>query len=413
MVWTASDRGENMKRRLPASILAVLMMALIIVAAQTALGAPATTVRGDIPVEKLWDHGSLPAAQQPQSVAVKLMQGSKVIQQITLIEGADGRWTGVFANVPLFTNGTPIDYTVTEAPLADYAMTVVQLPFPGSVSGGTWSDKVTPASNSKYSIGDAEIVVANKGGTYDIWSLNTLNAVQQQALVDEINRANLQGLGAALKLGTGGNTEFRFGLPAVFYDKKGNSVEIRQGTNGREIEFGETAVWSLFYAGGITVEDARGAVIKNTYQAPTPTPTATPTPTPTPTATPTPTPTPIATPTPTPTPTATPTPTPTATPTPTPTPNTPAPGTPTPSTPEPEETPEPGFTPEPQETPEPDKTPEPQETPEPDKTPAPSTPTPDIVETGDSRNLLVWFGIALAAGAALLATRIRRYKRAK
>ena len=47
-----------MKRRLPASILAVLMMALIIVAAQTALGAPATTVRGDIPVEKLWDHGS-------------------------------------------------------------------------------------------------------------------------------------------------------------------------------------------------------------------------------------------------------------------------------------------------------------------------------------------------------------------
>ena len=76
-----------MKRRLPASILAVLMMALIIVAAQTALGAPATTVRGDIPVEKLWDHGSLPAAQQPQSVTVKLMQGSKVIQQITLTEG--------------------------------------------------------------------------------------------------------------------------------------------------------------------------------------------------------------------------------------------------------------------------------------------------------------------------------------
>ncbi|MGN0785614.1 MAG: Cna B-type domain-containing protein, partial [Candidatus Aphodomorpha sp.] len=285
-----------MKRRLPASILAVLMMALVIVAAQTALGAPATTVRGDIPVEKLWDHGSLPAAQQPQSVTVKLMQGNKMIQQITLTEGADGRWTGVFVDVPLLTNGAPIDYTVTEAPLSDYAMTVVQLPFPGSVSDSTWSEKITPASESTYPLGEAEIVVANKGGTYDIWSLNTLNAVQQQALVDEINRANLQGFGAALKLGTGGNTEFRFGLPAVFYDKKGNSVEIREGADGTEIEFGETSVWSLFYSGGITVEDARGAVIKNTYQAPsTPTPTATPTPTPTPTATPTPTPTPTPT----------------------------------------------------------------------------------------------------------------------
>ena len=108
-----------MKRRLPASILAVLMMVLVIVAAQTALGAPATTVRGDIPVEKLWDHGSLPAAQQPQSVTVKLMQGSKLVQQLTLTEGTDGRWTGVFENVPLYTNGSPIDYTVTEAPLGD------------------------------------------------------------------------------------------------------------------------------------------------------------------------------------------------------------------------------------------------------------------------------------------------------
>ena len=155
---------------------------------------------------------------------------------------------------------------------------------------------------------------------------------------------------------------------------------------------------------------------------PTPTPTATPTPTPTPTATPTPTPTPTATPTPTPTPTATPTPG-------TPTPSTPAPGTPTPSTPEPQETPELEYTPEPdktptpsmppsEDTPEPDKTPTPsmppsEDTPAPEKTPAPSTPTPDIVETGDSRNLVVWLGIALAAGAALLATRIRRYKRAK
>ena len=75
------------------------MVLLVIVAAQTALGAPAVTVRGDIPVEKLWDHGTLPAAQQPQRITAKLMQGSTVVQQITLTKGADGRWLGAFQDV--------------------------------------------------------------------------------------------------------------------------------------------------------------------------------------------------------------------------------------------------------------------------------------------------------------------------
>ena len=181
-----------MKRRLPASILAVLMVLLVIVAAQTALGAPAVTVRGDIPVEKQWDHGTLPAAQQPQRITAKLMQGSTVVQQITLTKGADGRWLGAFQDVPLFANGAVVSYTVTEEPLENYTMTAIQLPSPGTVSTGTWSNKITPASESTYPIGSAEVVVANQGGTYDVWSLHTLNAVQQQSLVEQINRANLQ-----------------------------------------------------------------------------------------------------------------------------------------------------------------------------------------------------------------------------
>ena len=412
-----------MKRRLPASILVVLMVLLVIVAAQTALGAPAVTVRGDIPVEKQWDHGTLPVAQQPQRITAKLVQGSTVVQQITLTKGTDGRWLGAFRDVPLFANGAVVSYTVTEEPLENYTMTAVQLPSPGTVSGTDWSDKITPASESTYPIGSAEVVVANQGGTYDVWSLHTLNAVQQQSLVEQINRANLQGLGATLKLGSGGNTEFRFGLPAKFQDKKGNTVELRAGQNGTEISFGKTSVWSLFYPGSMTVEEARGAIIKNVYQAPaTPTPN-TPTPgTPTPN-TPTPgTPTP-GTPTPnTPTP-GTPTPT---TPTPgTPTPGTPTPGTPTPGTPTPA-TPTPG-TPTPS-TPTPNTptpaTPTPG-TPTPNTptpaTPTPATPTatpkptpePEIPKTGDSRNAMVWLGLALAAGAALLVLQIRKFKRAK
>ncbi len=266
-----------------------------------------------------------------------------MVQQISLSKGADGRWLGVFQDVPLFADGAVVPYTVTEEPLENYTMTAVQLPSPGTVSASEWSSKITPASESVYPIGDAEVVVAKKGGTYDVWSLHTLNAVQQQALVEQINRANLQGIGATLKLGNGGNTEMRFGLPAEFQDKKGNTVEIRAGQNGTEIAFADSSVWSLFYYGSMTVEEACGAIIKNVYQAP-----ATPTP-------------------------ATPTPA-------TPTPATPTPGTPTPATPT--------------------------------ATPKP-TPEPEIPKTGDSRNAMVWLGLALAAGAALLVPKIRRFKRAK
>ena len=261
-----------------------------------------------------------------------------MVQQISLSKGADGRWLGVFQDVPLFADGAVVPYTVTEEPLENYTMTAVQLPSPGTVSASEWSSKITPASESVYPIGDAEVVVAKKGGTYDVWSLHTLNAVQQQALVEQINRANLQGIGATLKLGNGGNTEMRFGLPAEFQDKKGNTVEIRAGQNGTEIAFADSSVWSLFYYGSMTVEEACGAIIKNVYQAP-----ATPTPA-------------------------------------TPTPATPTPGTPTPATPT--------------------------------ATPKP-TPEPEIPKTGDSRNAMVWLGLALAAGAALLVPKIRRFKRAK
>jgi len=109
-----------------------------------------------------------------------------------------------------------------------------------------------------------------------------------------------------------------------------------------------------------------------TYVAPPPTRTPTPTNTPTPTPTFTPSPTPTDTPTPTPTPTSTPTPTPTSTPTPTPT-NTPTP-TPT-DTPTPTPTRTPTPTPTRTPTPTPTNTPAPTPTDTPTPTPT-STPTP-------------------------------------
>lgn len=85
---------------------------------------------------------------------------------------------------------------------------------------------------------------------------------------------------------TESNTEFAAGLPASFSD----GVRLRQSGQVTYIEFEQTNVWSLFYAGDYSLQEAQAAVIVNraegTAPSETPAPTASPAPTepPSPTA---------------------------------------------------------------------------------------------------------------------------------
>ena len=141
---------------------------------------------------------------------------------------------------------------------------------------------MTPASDSSYPIGSAKLVVANKGGTYYVWTLSSLGAAEKKQLLAGINAADLQGLGKAL---TESNTEFAAGLPASFSD----GVRLRQSGQVTYIEFEKTNVWSLFYAGDYSLQEAQAAVIVNRAEAAAPTETPSPTASPEPTASPAPT----------------------------------------------------------------------------------------------------------------------------
>lgn len=288
---------------------AALAAALLLVSAPAANAAE----YGEVGVAKTWDVGS---GELPESVTVRLLSSGREVSRLTLTAAdasVNGSWQGSFKNVPLYNDdGTPIGYTVEELPVEGFSSEVVRQPRAESVAASSWGSKVTPASQSSYSIGSSNLVAAKKGGSYYVWTDRALSAGQQSRLLTAINSARLQGLGKALNTS---NTEFASGLPASMAN---GAVSFRLDGGETYIDFGRTSAWSLFYAGTLEISDAQGAVIANVRRAePTeePTPTAEPTDEPTPTIAPTPSaapseePTPTAAPTDEPAPTATPAPT--------------------------------------------------------------------------------------------------------
>ena len=292
---------------------AALAAALLLVSAPAANAAE----YGEIGVAKTWDAGT---GELPESVTVRLLSSGREVSRLTLTAAdasVNGSWQGSFKNIPLYNDdGTPISYTVEELPVDGFSSEVVRQPRAESVAASSWGNKVTPASQSSYSIGGSNLVAAKKGGSYYVWTDRALSAGQRARLLTAINNARLQGLGKGLSIS---NTEFASGLPASMAN---GAVSFRLDGGETYIDFDRTSAWSLFYAGTLEISDAQGAVIANVRRAePTsePTPTAEPTEEPTPTAEPTEEPTPTAAPSEEPTPTANPTdaPAPTATPAPT------------------------------------------------------------------------------------------------
>ncbi len=351
-----------------------LGLCLAVLAVLAALFVPACAYADDgeyITVRKTWKHGAVPESERPQSVTVSILADGAEYASLTLTAAnaaADGSWTGSIGPVqPYNERGEAITYTVSEPAVAGYTSVVTRQPKLADVLAFNWGSKITPASDPSYALGASNLVAANKGGSYYVWTREALTNAERARLLDEINAAGLQGFGKAL---AETNTEFQSGLPAQFAS---GDVSIREDNGGAVIEFARPNAWSLFYAGTLVRTEAQTAEITNTADA-RPTPTAEPTPTPT--AEPTPTAAPTPTPTAAPTPTTTPTPTPTT-----------APVTPTPTV---SPTVAPTATPTVSPTPAPTPVPSPMPTP---------TPSPEIPRTADAHDLMLWAALTLISGA--------------
>lgn len=261
-------------------------------------------------VVKLWEG----EAELPESVRLYLKNGGQTVGILTLSADnalPDGSWSGSFENVPLYdAKGRVIQYSIDEEPIPGWELSVTQLPSAETLQVKSWGNKVTPASEKSYSVGQADMLVANKGGNYYVWTREALSEGQKSLLISQINAARLQGFGKELSLR---NTDFQSGLPAAFE----YGVSLRQDGQRTFVDFESPKVWSLFYTGSIELTRAQEARLVNRATAvqPTAAPTTAPTPTAAPTSPPTATPTAA----PTPPPTATPTPVPSVQPTPLPT----------------------------------------------------------------------------------------------
>ena len=206
-----------------------------------------------ITVTKEWDDDNNSLNKRPDSVTVKLLKdGEETGKTLTLYKD---NWTGSFTDVPA--DGV---YTVSEEPVDGYMPVYTQQPVITLRFSG-WNEKITPANELSYSIPvGRNLIVANKGNAYYVWTLTALTDAQKNDLMLAVNKAKLEGLGTALEAG---NTEFKSGIPATF----NNGTKIENGT----ITFKKVKDWSLFYCGTVTLSSVTGAKITNTYEKDTPT----------------------------------------------------------------------------------------------------------------------------------------------
>lgn len=243
-------------RRILSSVLCLLMVLALLPAA-----ALADNVNGgqsetfDITIKKVWNDKDN-EGKRPEQITVNLLKNGENDGAVNLTAN-DGWKTTI--NKPVNDDaGKPITYTVTEDPIKNYEATITQQPKAGSLTVGKWSEKRTPASNPSYDV-SGNIIVANNGNNYYVWTIKRLDNAQKPKLLAAINAANLNGIGKGL---SESNTEFKSDLPATF--ENGN-VSISQTGDTTQITFKETNVWSLFYVGTLTIEEAQDAIITNTY----------------------------------------------------------------------------------------------------------------------------------------------------
>lgn len=263
-------------------IASAVLLAAFALCSPAAFAADST---GELDFVKEWAG----EAVQPESVTLYLKSGGQTVSTLTISADhalPDGTWAGSFEDVALYdAQGNVIQYSVDEQPIAGWELSVTQLPMAETLRIKSWGEKVTPASEQSYSIAQANMLAANKGGSYYVWTRDALSEAQKSRLIHEINAAGPEGFGKEL---SPKNTVFATGLPAAFE----GGVSLRQDGQRTFVDFESTNVWSLFYTGSIELTQAREARLINRAASvlPTPDPSPSPTATPVPTATATPSP---------------------------------------------------------------------------------------------------------------------------
>ena len=64
------------------------------------------------------------AAQRPQSITVNLLADGEIVKSQTISANANGEWTYIFENLPVYAGANKIVYTVTENPVEHYTTAV-------------------------------------------------------------------------------------------------------------------------------------------------------------------------------------------------------------------------------------------------------------------------------------------------
>ena len=252
--------NKNLIRRMRQLLILVLILAMTMSFATMTAMAFDNSAQGNtvtIPVNKTWDDEGH-ENERPSEITVNLMNGNTKAGFVKL-NAANG-WNGCFT-VPA--TDEKVTYTVSEEPVANYRCTVIQQPVADYFGVSSFGTKVTPASKNDY-IFDGDLIIANHGGDYYIWTKEPVT-IQKQRLMDLINNANLEGLGEVL---SEKNTKFASGFSAVFERQQGKetiTVTINSEADGNHIIFSKEKAWSLFYCGTLEIEEVKGAIVKNTY----------------------------------------------------------------------------------------------------------------------------------------------------
>ena len=74
----------------------------------------------NIKITKTWDDGNNQDGKRPTEIKVKLLADGEQVQEATVKANADGKWEYEFKDVPKYSKGKEIKYTITEDSIPEY-----------------------------------------------------------------------------------------------------------------------------------------------------------------------------------------------------------------------------------------------------------------------------------------------------
>ena len=93
----------------------------------------------NIKITKTWDDGNNQDGKRPTEIKVKLLADGKQVQEATVKANDDGKWEYEFKDVPKYSKGKEIKYTITEDSIPEYTT---------QIDGFKITNKHTPAKTS-------------------------------------------------------------------------------------------------------------------------------------------------------------------------------------------------------------------------------------------------------------------------